>query len=121
MAFAVLFSTCSFTVESHYCGNRLVDTAIFTKVKSCGMWTSANIPVKKGCCKDKVELIKGQDELKLNSSETLDFDQQFGLATLMYSYGSRFKGFYKLVIPHKNYSPPHVICDIIILGETFLI
>ena len=29
MAFVVLFSTISFTVDMHYCGNSLIDTAVF--------------------------------------------------------------------------------------------
>ena len=37
MAFVVLFSTMSFTVNMHYCGDTLVETAIFQKAKGCGM------------------------------------------------------------------------------------
>ena len=37
MAFVVLFSTMSFTVNMHYCGDTLVETAIFHKAKGCGM------------------------------------------------------------------------------------
>ena len=33
MAFVVLFSTMSFTVNMHYCGDTLVETAIFHKAK----------------------------------------------------------------------------------------
>jgi len=35
MAFVVLFSTMSFTVNMHYCGDTLVETAIFKKAKGC--------------------------------------------------------------------------------------
>jgi len=34
MAFVVLFSTMSFTVNMHYCGDTLVETAIFHKAKA---------------------------------------------------------------------------------------
>tara|TARA_R110002033_G_scaffold155892_1_gene192145 strand:+ start:131 stop:289 length:159 start_codon:yes stop_codon:yes gene_type:complete len=34
MALLVLFSTFSFTVDKHFCGNTLVDTAVFGKGES---------------------------------------------------------------------------------------
>ena len=37
MAFVVLFSTMSFTMNMHYCGGTLVESAIFQKAKGCGM------------------------------------------------------------------------------------
>ena len=37
MTFVVLFSTMSFTVNMHYCGGTLVETALFQKAKGCGM------------------------------------------------------------------------------------
>lgn len=39
LAFVVLFSTMSFTIDMHFCGNTLVETAIFHKAKGCGMET----------------------------------------------------------------------------------
>ena len=35
MALLVLFSTISFTVEKHYCGDFLIDTDVFSQVKKC--------------------------------------------------------------------------------------
>ena len=37
MALLVLFSTFSFTLASHYCGDVLVDSSLFGKVETCGM------------------------------------------------------------------------------------
>ena len=37
MAIVVLFSTMSFTINMHYCGDNLVETVIFHKAKGCGM------------------------------------------------------------------------------------
>ncbi len=122
MAFAVLFSTLSFTVESHYCGSRLVDTAVFTKVKSCGgIETSAKTPIKKGCCHDKVEVLKGQDELKRSSFDTLDFDQHTILLAFVLVNNSFFESLPKQTIPHEHYTPPNLIYDITVLDGTFLI
>ncbi|MEJ6791542.1 MAG: hypothetical protein QNK89_02075 [Lacinutrix sp.] len=121
MAFVVLFSTLSFTVESHYCGNNLVDTAIFSKVKNCGMETSATTTIKKNCCKDEVEVLEGQDKLKVNTFDDLNLSEQIVLATFAYSYISLFKSLQKQTTPHLEYAPPNLTYNIHLLQETFLI
>jgi len=73
MAFMVVFTTLSFTVDMHYCGDTLVDTAIFNKVKSCGMElqkSSSELCVikKNNCCSDKQLIIDGQEELQMSFS-----------------------------------------------------
>ncbi len=121
MAFVVLFSTLSFTVESHYCGTNLIDTAVFSKVKKCGMEASAGTSVKKSCCKDEVVIVEGQDKLKLNGFDGLDINQQIVFTTFVYSYLSLFESLPKQIIPHKEYIPPNLIYDIQVLDESFLI
>ena len=41
---------------------------------------------KKNCCKDLVDIVKGQDELNLRSFDDLDFSQQQFISTFVYSY-----------------------------------
>lgn len=124
LAFLVLFSTLSFTVEKHYCGNHLVDVAIFTKVENCGMDTEAVATAnfeKKHCCKDEIQVVKGQDKLKKSSFEDLQLDQQLFLNAFIYSFINLYEGLPELVIPHKNYSPPNLVADIHVLDQVFLI
>ena len=124
MALLVLISTVSFTVEKHYCGDHLIDVAVFSKVKSCGM-DMVQLPVasiqEKHCCKDELEVIKGQDKLKKASSEDLDFGQQLFITSFIYSYHTLFEGLPKQITPHKDYSPPNLITDIQILDQVFII
>jgi hypothetical protein len=119
-----LFSTFSFKVEKHYCGENLIDVAIFSKVDSCGMnmesVVASNLE-KKHCCKDEVQVIKGQDKLKKSSFEDLQLDQQLFFNAFIYSYINLFEGLPELVIPHKNYSPPNLIADIQVLDQVFII
>ena len=68
LALMVLFSTVSFTVEKHFCGDVLVDVSVFTDVEKCAM-EAMEMKQKKSCCKDEVDVLKGQDELKFNSFE----------------------------------------------------
>ncbi len=121
MAFVLLFSTFSFSVEKHFCGTHLVDTAIFSKVEKCGMEMNSKASVKKKCCKDEVEVVKGQDELKLNTFDDLNFNSQSILVAHTYSYTNFFESLPKRIIPHKDYSPPNLVYDIQVLDAVYLI
>jgi len=121
MAFAVLFSTLSFTVESHYCGSNLIDTAVFTKAKSCNGDFTEKATTKKGCCKNEIDVIKGQDKLKVNSFDDLNFSLQIVFTSHVYSYASLVIGLPKQTVSHQEYVPPNLIYDIQVLDETFLI
>jgi hypothetical protein len=122
LAFLVLFSTLSFTIEKHYCGEHLVDTAIFSDAKKCGgMDAEDTIYAKKPCCKDTVDIIEGQDELTAKDFQSFDKDAYFTLVSYVYRYTYLFETLDKPIIPHKNYAPPNIIKDIHILDETYLI
>nr|WP_235841702.1 hypothetical protein [Confluentibacter sediminis] len=124
LALLVLVSTMSFTIEKHYCGNSLVDTAVFAKVKGCAMDMYKSQTAEKEtkhCCKNEVELIKGQDKLKIVSFENLKFHQQLFFTSFVYSFGNLFEGLPEQVIPHKNYSPPNLVADIQVLDQVFII
>ncbi|WP_408033184.1 HYC_CC_PP family protein [Tenacibaculum xiamenense] len=127
MALVVLFSTMSFTYDLHFCGDTLVDMALFSKAKSCGMEkavelkTADNCSVsKKGCCTDKQVFVEGQSELK-QSFDNLTFEQQLFVTSYVYAYINLFEVLHNKVIPFKNYSPPNVVKDIQLLDEVFLI
>ncbi len=126
LAFIVLFTTMSFTVNMHYCGDTLVDTAIFQKVKTCGMnmqkaiSTSECAITKKNCCNNEQIVVDGQDELQL-SIDTLTFDQQLFIASFVYTYINLFEGLDKKPIPFNDYSPPLIVKDIHILDEVYII
>lgn len=119
MALLVLCSTVSFTVEKHYCGDNLIDAAIFSEAKKCN--ENMEQTSKKSCCKDEVEVVKGQDELKFSSFEDLDFNQQFLITTFLYTYSNLFESLPKQIIPFKDYSPPNLVADIQVLDQVFLI
>ena len=125
MAFVVLFSTLSFTINMHYCGETLVETAVFQKAKGCGMEmnrpsTEGCAITKKNCCDNKQLAIEGQDELQL-SAEKIEFQHQVFLTSFVYAYVSLFEGFQEDIVPLNDYSPPLVERDIQVLYEVFLI
>lgn len=127
MALVVVFSTMSFTINSHFCGDTLVSTSYFSEAKTCGMEKSQDTNTKKcsiakkNCCKDVTQLIEGQDDLKKSTFDSLSYDQQLFVATFYYSYINLFEGLHNKVIPFKDYAPPLVVKDIHVLDEVYLI
>lgn len=120
LALLVLFSTVSFTIEKHYCGDVLVDASVFVEAEKCAM-EAQEILQKKTCCKDEIDIVKGQDELKVTSFEDLDLDQQQFVTAFAFSYFNMFESLPKQIIPHKNYSPPNLVTDIQVLDQVFII
>ena len=125
MAFVVMCSTLSFTVDMHYCGGVLVDTAIFQKVKTCGMdmqkpSTEGCSKMKKNCCSDEQKVLDNQDELQL-TVDSISFEQQVFIASFVHTYINLFEGLDKDIISYETYEPPLVIRQLFKLDETYLI
>ena len=125
MAFIVMFSTMSFSVDMHYCGDTLIDFSLMQNVKSCGMEMQAptdceSIISKKSCCSDKTVTVKGQDDLK-TSFDKFSFEQQAFIASFVYSYKSLFEVSETNTNSFKAYSPPFIIRDVQLLDQIFLI
>lgn len=126
MAFVVLFSTMSFTVNQHYCGDSLVDSAIFNKVNTCGMEmqnpsTDACSITEKDCCKDETISIDGQDELQV-SFDALSFNDQLFVASFIYTHINLFEGLENNLISYRDYTPPPLVKrQIFKLVETYII
>lgn len=126
MAFVVLFSTMSFTYSEHYCGDFLVDTALFSKAESCGMEIEKTSPnkdcsIKKdNCCEDIVKQIEGQSNLKIDFSK-LTFEQQKIVVSYTYSYLNSFESVDTKINAFEDYSPPLVDKDISVLYQVFRI
>ena len=127
MAGVVLFTTMSFAVDIHYCGDSLIDFSFVQQVESCGMEktpTAANCDksaiTEKPCCKDQQLIKQGQDDLKI-SFEQLSFQQQIFVVSVAYSYISLFEGTESTVVPFVAYPPPFIERDVQVLHQTFLI
>ena len=126
MALIVLFSTFSFAVEQHYCGDILVDFSLLGKAESCGMEiqqpsdSHKNNLEKKDCCDDVTLSISGQHDLKL-SLEKLSFEQQQFVVSFVYGYLNLFEGLQENIVSFNHHPPPLLVKDIQILDQTFLI
>lgn len=119
MAFLVLSSTFSFAIGKHYCGDFLIDTAVFSEVEKCT--SEADAIAKKPCCKDTLDLIEGQDELQHTDAFDLTIDSQVVyLAHVLYA-SLYYEALPKQSLPFYYYDPPDLVFDIQLLDEVFLI
>ncbi|WP_369047620.1 hypothetical protein [Tenacibaculum sp. UWU-22] len=125
MAVVVLFSTMSFTIDMHFCGDTLVATSVVKKAETCGMekQNSSNqdcTVTKKDCCRNEQTVVKGQNQLELPTYKVV-FHKQLLAVAFVYAYTTVFKELQNKVILFKNYIPPLVVKDIHVLDETYLI
>lgn len=127
MAWVVLFSTMSFTIERHYCGNTLIDSAVFNKAEDCGVEMQASTTnsecstLKKSCCTIEQIVVQGQDELQLTLYKLI-FEKQLFVASFMYSYhASLFESAEKPTHSFLEYPPPLIVKSIYKFDETYLI
>ena len=124
LALLVLFSTVSFTIEKHFCGNTLVDVSLFTEADKCkmeAMEIELEKITKKTCCKDTVDLIEGQDELNINSNSKAKTINKYFATSLILTYLNLYEELPNQIIPHKDYSPPNLVFDRQVLDQVFLI
>lgn len=129
LAFMLLISTFSFTVGMHYCGDTLVDTAIISEVKGCGIEKSTTITpsgnvdcklIKMDCCSDHHLSIEGQNELKI-TDYNFNLEQQLFFTSFLYSYINVFEEFSVKENYFKDYKPPPILRFIYKLDESYLI
>ena len=128
LALLLLFSTMSFSMGMHYCGDHLVDFSLFDKAEDCGMMPVAETPsgdctlARAGmdCCSDVQVLVEGQDDFKV-SLEQLSLGQQLLITTLTYAYLGLFEEVEDRSPRDWEYAPPPLIRDVQVLYQTFLI
>ena len=125
MAVVVLLSTMSLTFSMHYCGDTLVETAMFQKAEGCGMEiqkpsTEDCAISKKNCCNDEQVVVEGQTELQ-HHIDSISFEQQVFIASFIYSYINVFEGLENNVPSSGEYEPLLANRQIFKLDETYLI
>tara|TARA_R100001369_G_C3321367_1_gene169005 strand:- start:1553 stop:1969 length:417 start_codon:yes stop_codon:yes gene_type:complete len=126
MAFFMLVSTVSWTVEKHFCFGSLVDIAFFHEAETCGMdlgLVEEEVSSKNNsntCCSDETILVEGQDDLSI-SYDDLSFGQQLFLVAFTSYYINLFQPREQHYVPHADYPPPILVRDIHILDQVFLI
>ena len=128
LAALILLSTSSFTVDMHFCCNKLVDMSLIGKAKVCAEKVQKKKePTKqcttlqeKDCCSNQSFVKTGDDTIK-KANTKLEAQTIIFLHTFFYVYVNLFEGLEKNIVPFKQYRPPLLSKDIQILHETYLI
>lgn len=127
LAFAVLFATSSFTVDMHFCGNKLVNVAVLGKAKPCKdkemdkeSSSQKCMLGQKDCCSNKSIVKKAEDNLKIDKFK-FSSDNFVFIRTFFYAYINLFEVLEQTVVPFVDYHPPFIEKDILVLHETFLL
>ncbi|MBG7611583.1 hypothetical protein IU405_04895 [Polaribacter sp. BAL334] len=122
LALFVLFSTLSFTVEKHFCGEFLMDVSFTGEAADCGMDMEKVAKTKqKNCCKDEIFHIEGQDELQQFSYSDFDLEKQQFVLAFYQSYQELFVQKIAKKTFYKDFSPPDIPKDYQVLYQTFII
>lgn len=124
LALLVLMSTFSFKIETHFCGPKIVDVAVFSKVKSC---CASAIKIdselqfaKKSCCSNKVVSVDGLNQFKVVSLTT-DISVEKVFVTPSRFNNESLQQTVSVAECHPRYSPPDLIMDHQIEYQVFLI
>ena len=125
MSCIVMFSSMSFAIDEHFCGDQVIDVSYFGNADNCGMeelGANSNVPILKGynCCKDEITRF----ESSLYSIEKPISIHSLASQYLFFNphYINGFNKIKTLRIEYfKNFSPPDICQDIQILHQTFLI
>ncbi|PQB08829.1 hypothetical protein BST83_00195 [Polaribacter filamentus] len=122
LAFFVLFSTFSFTVETHYCGDLLVGVSFVGEAESSTMSADLAACVKRdNCCKVEIQKVVGQNQLRFHQIEKLSISKQQFIALFFVSKNDLFTKNKSKNKFYKDFSPPDICLDYQILYQTFLI
>lgn len=122
LAFLVLFSTFSFNVDKHYCGDFLVDVSFTGEAVGCGMEMDSKATIKKkNCCKDETLNIEGQDELQLTSFNKITFEKQQFLTAFVFSYQNLFVEQSRTQSDQRIFPPPEIYQNYQVIYQSFLI
>ena len=132
LALVVLFTSFSFTISSHYCGDILVDSAVFTEAEDCGMMDEH----KDNCntktmdelcfesdsmhCKNVNKSFEG-NTIEQQAFEIAKLQKVYFAVAFIASYDLLFTDDTSSTITYHHYNPPLVTNDLTILFENFRI
>ena len=125
LSFIVLFSSMSFAIDEHICGDQVMDVSYFGNADNCGMEEvkiNSNNSVLKGdnCCLDQITLFQSSIFNIENSTSLHNLEFQFLPWNLGLYVGFQVINSFKLEY-YKDFSPPDINIDFQVLHQVFLI
>ena len=121
LAVLLLFSTMSFTLDMHFCGETLVDVGLYHPAEDCGMSMGGDAADAMDCCSDLEVCVQGQDDLNPTLETGMEAPMLF-IGDLLYTYVVVLvEDLPENFIPFREYSPPRLFRDISVRDQSFLI
>lgn len=120
LALLVLFSTFSFTVDKHFCGDFLVDVSVLGKADGCGMEMKQSSQMK-SCCSNEQISFEGQDELQIEISKDFSFDEKVFVSTPIYYHEVESIENNSKKLYYKEYPPPDIPIDFQATYQVYII
>ncbi len=122
LAFLLLFSTLSFSMDMHFCGKTLVDFELFRDAEGCGMSMDDSLMREMGCCSDVEIVVQGQEDLETPQNDAFQEKLQVVVAAVVELYPMLLhQDIRKALPPFKEYAPPRLVRDIPVCHQAFLI
>lgn len=122
LSFVILLSSLNFSLSAHYCGQTIVDVALFGEAEACPMAAEMNCDTdEKPCCANRNIIIEGEDYLASKSFEKQEVEKvelllaelQFPIELLLEEQEANFFLDY--------YTPPLIEQDITLAVQSFLL
>jgi len=123
MTLIVLLSTMSFTIHKKYCDGNLVATTLFLQSEeSCKVENNeTDCLISESCCETEKLVIDGQEEIQIRSTVSLSLKNQLFFVGFLGSNFHNIKIFTPREIVEKEYSPPHLVVDVQVTHQVFII
>ena len=119
LAVLVLFSTFSFTVEKHFCGDFLMGISFTGEVDKCEM--GALKEMKSSCCKDEIAHVEGQEILQQQIEKNYTFKTQKVFIAFFQAYVDSFQVHESKNLLLEDFSPPDISNNFQVSFQCFLI
>lgn len=122
LSLVILLSSLNFSLSAHYCGQTIVDVALFGEAEACPMTAEMNCDTdEKPCCSNRNIIIEGEDYLASKSFKKQEVEKvelllaklQFPIELLLEEQEANF------FLEH--YTPPLIEQDITLAVQSFLL
>ena len=121
LAFIVLLSSFSFTINKHVCGGKITNITLFASADTCDMEIDTcnknkeeTSIQKEPCCKDISQIIQGKDNNQQAQQFNLNIQQIQFIQAFVYSFIVKFQKTTN-ISTNVHYSPPLVYKNVQIL------
>ncbi len=128
LAFIVLLSTFSFTIEKHFCAGELASFSLFTSADDCGMDMQKDTKTakchqisNKSCCEDELTVLEATNTDAQCVQEHLKFPKIDFIAPLLYALVFHFEEELIEPVPNQKQNLPPITKNRPVLFQTFLL